>query len=664
MNNEGFLRIDRLLALLGIAVPPVFLLLFEGGSAQPFLSYALFAAAAAAVIAEAGFMADRAGLEYALPRFSRPLLLFAGLSVISVLWGSDKGAGAIKLNEVLLYLLAFWAASRAVAKARKSALFIFLTLSTAILGWFIASYAASENPADLNPFLPFAGSGAFMAFSIALLAISLAVLLAVLVDGMALSESASLQVKAVVAAVSIAGGIVSSAAILISASQAYLALTAVAVLIVFLLRIRRKPAASLILMVVLLGLGLLASWLLTLPMKGEAVTFLPAFAKDARGLASDLEYLSYHWMAAIRLGLKSPLWGFGSGSFKDALSLVYVPAGFKPGADAQSFVLQLFAEMGLLGLTAFLAFAASAAVSMFRRLRYEDSDAPLVMPSFAVLLMLLFVGGVQEAPLITLIFFLLGGFAAADRPLPCGRKGWGRKVPAAVLGLVVAFAVLIAAATSVYFPIKEEGEHMRAHGEHEEALAELKRAAAWMPFDSGLYIDMADSEAQLAIKGLPSHSLEKALDYAKRAITLSRFNPAAYEIRGAIRRAITLDGPWLDDYKLASKYSGASVAHDLQIAEWGLLNGKTELASQYVGLALPKVPALMADAAMTVEGIQDLTNIVRIYAASYAAAYKGGDPQKTEAALDALREFEARYPSIHEFVHQIIHAYDVEDALH
>lgn len=664
MNNEGFLRIDRLLSLLGLAVSPVMLLLFEGGAASPYRYWALIALAAAALIAEAGHIADRAGLEYSFPRFSAPLIFLAAFSALSLLWSSDKGQTALKLAEVFMYLLAFWAASRAVPKARRSVLFIFLTLSAAILGWFLINYATAANPEDLNPFLPFQQSGSFMAFAVVLLSVSLGVLLTVVVDGAVLSQRASAQTRAAVAFISILAGAVASCALLLSASQTYLLIGVAAILIVALTRIRRGLAASAAVIAAVLGLGLLASWLLTLPMKGASVTFLPAFAKDARGLADELGYLSYHWISALKLGIKAPFWGFGPGSFKDAVSLVFTPTGFKPGVDAQSFALQLFAELGLPGIIAFLGFAAAALVSLIRTSREDDVDSLMVLAPFMVLILVMFVGGSHGAPLINLLLFIIGGFASSSDPISFGLTGRRRSLPFVVIPLAAAASVLIGIVAIRYEPLKEEAEHHRAHEEYEEAAGELEKAIALMPLDAQLFIDMADTEAVLAMRGASGRSLEEALDYAKRATILAKYDPSAYEIRGAIRRAISLDSPWLDDYKLAAKFSGAAVVHDLQITEWGLLNGRADVAAEYVEIAKGKLPALKDGAAMTVDGIQDLTDIIRILAADYAVAVKTGDEQRRAQAAEALIEVEGEYSAAHEFVHQIIAAYGVEDSIH
>ena len=664
MDNEGFIRVDRLLSMLGLAVSPVMLLLFEGGAASPYKYYALIALAAAAVIAEAGHIADRAGLEYSFPRFASPLIFLAAFSCLSMIWSADKGQTTLKLAEILMYLLGFWAASRAVPKARRSVIFIFLTLSAVILGWFLMNYATAANPEDLNPFLPFQGSGSFMAFAVVLLSVSLGVLLTVVVDKAVLSQRAAAQTRVAVAFISILAMVVATCALLLSASQTYLLIGATAVLIVILTRIRRGFAASITITAVMLGLGFLASWLLTLPMKGAAVSFLPAFAKDARGLADELGFLSYHWISALKLGIKAPFWGFGAGSFKDAVSLVFTPASFKPGIDAQSFVMQLFAELGLPGVAAFLGFAATGVVSLIRSCREDDADSLMVLSPFLVLILVMFVGGTHGAPLIALMLFILGGFASASNPTFFGLSGRRRALPFIVIVVVAAASVFLGVVAMKYEPLKEEAEHHRAHEEYAEAAGELERAIAWMPLDARLLIDMADTEAVLAMRGTTGHSLEEALEYAKRATTLSKYNPSAYEIRGAIRRVISLDSPWLDDYRLAAKYSGASVVHDLQITEWGLLNGRADIASEYVEIAKGKIPALEDGAAMTVDGIQDLTDIIRIRAADYAVAVKTGDELRKSQAVEALLQVEERYSAAHEFVHQILAAYGVGDDIH
>jgi hypothetical protein len=439
---------------------------------------------------------------------------------------------------------------------------------------------------------------------------------------------------------------------------------AAAVAIVILTRIRRGLAASAAVTAVVLGLGLLASWFLTLPMKGAAVSFLPAFAKDARGLADELSFLSYHWISALKLGIKAPFWGFGLGSFKEAASLVFTPASFKPGVDAQSFVLQLFAELGLPGVVAFLGFAATSVVSLIRSCREDDIDSLMVLSPLLVLILVMFVGGTHEAPLIALMLFVLGGFASASDPIFSGLAGRRRALPFIAVTVIVAVSVLLGVVAIKYEPLKEEAEHHRAHEEYTEAAGELEKAISWMPFDAQLFIDLADTEAVLAMRGSSGRSLEEALDYAKRATALSKYNPSAYEIRGAIRRAISLDSPWLDDYKLAAKYSGAAVVHDLQITEWGLLNGRADIASEYVDIAKAKLPALREGAAMTVDGIQDLTDIIRIRAADFAVAVKLGDEQRKAAAREALLAVEEEYSAAHEFVHQILAAYGIEENIH
>ena len=95
--------------------------------------------------------------------------------------------------------------------------------------------------------------------------------------------------------------------------------------------------------------------------------FLPALEGTVEGFVKELEYRAYHWVIALKLGAQRFVGGFGLGTFKEALPLAYVPADFRPGPNAQSFALQLFAELGMLGFASFLALAASVAVSLARR---------------------------------------------------------------------------------------------------------------------------------------------------------------------------------------------------------------------------------------------------------------------------------------------------------
>jgi len=605
-----------------------------------------------------------------MPYFSVPAFMLVILAAASTFWSIDIGRSMAELPKYFLYFLSFWILSRMVDKQRRAAYFIFLLVAGAMMAYSLYEYAFLTGSGTAGPTFPFASPEPFVAFALVLFSMSLGMLMSVWLDGAVLSEEAAGATHIAVLVVSAATALLSSAALLLSSSAMTLLLGTLILVAIVLVRGRKEWLRSAALVFGVMLIGLLFSWLLSSYGSSEArtVPFLPALEGTVEGFVKELEYRAYHWVIALKLGAQRFVGGFGLGTFKEALPLAYVPADFRPGPNAQSFAMQLFAELGILGFASFLALAASVAVSLARRVKRNDKDALALAVPFVAVLISLFIGGGYEAPVLAMLFFMFSGMASAERHAAAdvkGRKGRMRLIPTAALLAVIAGSIVLCSFSMAALTAKQEAEHYMDHGEYVEAVVAIDKALDLNSYDKDLYMAWARAEMALANDGVEGHSLDAALRYAEIAVDLSPYSPEALAIRGSLIKAMVDDDSWLEDFKQASAFAADDVSASLTVADEGLRTGDLGLAGEYIDIARLNEPLLSTGADVTtLEGISDLSNLIKVEVLAYVHAVKSGDTDEAEIILEDLKLLEEEYPDIHGFIHELIERYGVEDPLH
>jgi len=178
----------------------------------------------------------------------------------------------------------------------------------------------------------------------------------------------------------------------------------------------------------LLVAGLTVVLLVTATIVGAGAGLGAQLRARVAGFGHDLGGRTPLWSAALDLGLRRPLLGWGIGSFApayDALHPPGSPGAHRPRGTAHDWPLNLWAEQGALGIAALVLLAASLAGILRRGLRGAPGAHPILAWGLATSLLGAAVyGAVQYLPFLSVIHWLLwmlAGAAAclggdADRP--------------------------------------------------------------------------------------------------------------------------------------------------------------------------------------------------------------------------------------------------------
>jgi hypothetical protein len=151
-----------------------------------------------------------------------------------------------------------------------------------------------------------------------------------------------------------------------------------------------------------------------------------------------------YWRVAWRQFKSSPLIGQGAGTYQVAWAR-YRRVNY-PVRDAHSLYLETLGELGIVGLVLLLTTIITVLASVAARAR--GSGRSLYAAVFAVLLAWAVHAGVDwdwEMPVVTIIFFSLGGFALARRPPRRDRSDPGERVRAVIPNAPVIRAAIGAA---------------------------------------------------------------------------------------------------------------------------------------------------------------------------------------------------------------------------
>lgn len=662
MMEEGIITPFRLASVVLVSAGALLLTLFEGGTVQYFLQPAVMAVALAALAAEAGCRKDGVRKAEKMPEASALLLALVFLAVASFAWSADKGATMAAAPEYLMYAAAFWAVSRMVPKARQASLFMILILSSAMLGFSLFGWAFSEQGTAGPPRFPFAASDGFAALALIVSAFSTGMLLEIAVRGSGHGEGAGRYVLSTLFALSAASAVVSWSSLMMSGSPfSFLSAVFVAVLLFFMQEKEdRGKAAAVIFSSLAVALAVALFLAGTGDIRESRMEGAFIFPRFGERLAEELSYRARQWTLAIRLGLKSPVFGFGAGTFKDAMPLVYSPGPRPASGDPMGLLTSSFAELGLAGLALAAGFAGTVAALASR----GPLSGKRMTPALLGPLMAATVGVITGSmiPSIMLLYSILAGCVSAEASK--GYEGSGRRhgrIPAVA---VVILTVLAVAASSWYvavLPVKEEVlhhlEHAGAEGGDtlEDALVDLKRAHSLDPLDKELFYEMARTEFMSeSLKDAPDY--EPALEKTGDLIALYPHYREAYELRGTIEKAMGL--PWADDLKEAALYSAGNIGPHIALISKGLNEKDYKLAKEYAEKALAERDQLLYRAkAADLEGVVALSYLVDLEARAYVLYARLGDEAAAAAEAGRLRDLYGLNTAVEGHVRAVLERY-------
>lgn len=112
------------------------------------------------------------------------------------------------------------------------------------------------------------------------------------------------------------------------------------------------------------------------PIASERITILFEYFTpfDVRSVEPDPTNFSLvermaHWQAGLEMGLDHPVVGVGPGNYEEAYPSYFIEPWAEPLGHAHNYYVNIFAEMGVVGLAAFLAFIAAIFVRIIQGIR-------------------------------------------------------------------------------------------------------------------------------------------------------------------------------------------------------------------------------------------------------------------------------------------------------
>lgn len=222
-----------------------------------------------------------------------------------------------------------------------------------------------------------------------------------------------------------------------------------------------------------------------------------------------------YWRVAWQQFKTRPLAGQGAGTYQEAWTK-YRRVDY-PVLDAHSLYLETLGELGIVGLALLLTTIVTVLVRVVARAR--GSGRALYAAVFAVLLAYAIHAGVDwdwEMPVVTIIFFALGGFALARRPhepahsasrAPVGtrwRGGWAiRSALAAaciLVGLLPGYVWLSQRKLDAASYAFSQGDCVTARGDALSAISILGNRAE--PYELASYCDLRLGMNQAALAAM------------------------------------------------------------------------------------------------------------------------------------------------------------------
>ncbi|MFN8161324.1 MAG: O-antigen ligase family protein [Solirubrobacterales bacterium] len=253
------------------------------------------------------------------------------------------------------------------------------------------------------------------------------------------------------------------------------------------------------------------------------------------------------WRVGLAEGADHPLLGGGAGAFQ----LAYLQERESPETpkDPHSIPVRIFAELGLPGLVAWLAFLGAALLAAWRSRRRGPVEALVVAAATAGALQWALQGSYDwfwQYPGVTAPGFFLFGVAAAPA------AGGGELAPWLRRGGAAALCLLALLAVPLFLSDRYAQRGLQQAGaDPEAALADLGRAADLNPFDSLSLLNSGAIESRLGHRRAALADFEEASsrepdDYAAHwliARELLRTDPARARAELAEARSLNPLGP-------------------------------------------------------------------------------------------------------------------------
>lgn len=251
------------------------------------------------------------------------------------------------------------------------------------------------------------------------------------------------------------------------------------------------------------------------------------------------------WRVAWHQFVAAPIGGKGAGTFQNT----YLQKRTTPAyvTDAHSLYMEVLDELGIVGLVLLIGAMLTVLVSAVARAR--GPNRPLYAALFAVLLAWAIHAGVDwdwEMPVVSIVFFSLGGFALAKTP----RRRGGRRVLAPYGRVVLALGCLLLAVAPAYVWLSQRKlddaraafaarDCRAATGSAESSISILGNRAE--PYEILSYCDMRRGMPDLAVAAITKAlSLDPHNWNYEYGLALMRAG-AGLDPRAAARKAVSMN---------------------------------------------------------------------------------------------------------------------------
>jgi O-antigen ligase len=347
------------------------------------------------------------------------------------------------------------------------------------------------------------------------------------------------------------------------------------------------------------------------------------------------------WRAAVRMGMDHPLLGTGPGTYASASRAYQDTAGYY-SINAHNFYVQVFGEMGLLGLAAWVAVLAGVVWALRQSLREPaELRAPQMALGAGLIASLLHIAfdldwSVLAIPLAFWLIagMLLSGVVPAEEVEAPGRAS-------RLIRFALALALIVVPArSSIGSRLIQRADRLAAAGQGADALALYAKAQKALPWQSAT---VASSQSQL-LQAMGQQ--EAAAAAIEQAIRLDGLN-GAYWLQKAQMRAARADwqGAVTAGERAISQNPYRHPLPYLVLARWYDRLQRPDVALKWLETGEQRFPlgALQAYQEYTPGDRYELYNLLQ--AKGQLAERLGRHADAAEASRYATRVLESEQPS-------------------
>jgi len=471
-----------------------------------------------------------------------PLLLFATLSGLSLLWTVDVNETLSELYKIIFYIFIYYLASTRLKPAHVRKLVIFaLVLGTCIaligllLFLFVKTNRITSVFMNANPF------GIYLA------------MLSLLGFGLFLGEKTSWWLGAAVV-------IITDAFVLTGSRGSFIAFACSFPFLIPAFIGRRGSWKRLLVLGGLIALtvfllSIAAPWLQDLGWGAGTLDRL--VVRDVSWGSTSVEGRLSFWQVALRMIQERPWTGFGLGTYHLVYNVFRNPDHYW-SLYAHNHYLQTGAETGIFSLAAFFLFffffflkaLVDSCMAKEKSLYWGLTGAG------AAFLLHLVVDFTWNMPAVTILFWaFLGCIIVLQEEgtvfYPGSTGKWKRILAGGILAVFLLGTVQQLAA----FKIMQQGEKAQAAGRFSEAAARYGLACSIYPWRSEYWAKGGENLLVLSQTEKKSEYKESAIDFFRRAIRLSPYDYYNYQVLGRVlwqegkdgaeenlKKAVTLGG--------------------------------------------------------------------------------------------------------------------------